>query len=173
MTTSNSPSHPHGTLRTQPRATGGIVDTALLTVALIFVLFGDVLAFNQLATQSPTDAMVQLAVFSIGGAGVVEGLRRLLTPTLNRSRRSAIFPFLLGIASLVCWRLQAPTLWLVVLAAVASIACGILAFRTLWGASRSNSPAIELFGLLCLAQTLAFSYLTVLTAIDIAPSVVR
>ena len=50
----------------------------LLVLALLAVVLGDVMAFNQLATQSATDAIIPLLVVSIGTAMAIDGLRRIV-----------------------------------------------------------------------------------------------
>jgi hypothetical protein len=142
------------------------LNSALFVLVLLLVLFGDVLAFNQLATQSPTDALLQLLVFAIGGAGIIESLRRLLTPAPTRSRASALIPGALGIAAVVVWRAELPLGISLIITSIATIISGVLAFRLLWGASRSQQAHVEVLGLLGLAQTITFGYLTVLAAVD-------
>jgi hypothetical protein len=148
------------------RSSASPINSALFGIVLALILIGDVLAFNQLATQSPTDALLQLLVFAVGGAGIFEALRRLLTPLPNQSRASAFFPGLVGCAALIAWRAELPLgIWLII-TSIATVASGILAFRLLWGASRSQQTHIEILGLLGFAQTIAFGYLTVLAAVD-------
>lgn len=148
------------------RSSRSSLNSALFTLVLLFVLLGDVLAFNQLATQSPTDAILQLLVFAIGGAGIVESLRRLLTQASPRSRATAVVPGALGGAAIVVWRAQLPLGASLVITSIATLLCGVLAFRLLWGASRSQRAHIEVLGLLGFAQTIVFGYLTVLAAVD-------
>lgn len=142
------------------------LNSALFVLVLLLVLLGDVLTFNQLATQSPTDALLQLLVFAIGGAGIVEFLRRLLAPTPTRPRASALIPGALGSAAIVAWRAQLPLGISVIITSIATIICGILAFRLLWGASRSQQAHVEVLGLLGFAQTIVFGYVAVLAAVD-------
>lgn len=141
---------------------------SLLSLALI--LFGDVLAFNQLATQSPTDALLQLVVFAIGGAGVVDCLRRALFPLPTERRFMAIFPGILGAAALLSWRAQLPISTSLVIAVIATLTCGLISFRLLRNASRSHRDYPEVLGLLSFAQTIVFGYVTVLATVDAAPA---
>jgi len=143
---------------------------ALFALVVVLVGLGDVLAFNQLATQSPTDALLQLLVFSIGFAGIVEAARRLLFPTSTSSRFSAITPGILGVAAVIAWRAETPIGASLTIAALATAASGVLVYRLLWGASRTRRDHAEIIGLLWFAQTMTFGYLTVLAALDAGPT---
>jgi hypothetical protein len=46
------------------------IQSVLLTFSLLLLVLADVLAFNQFATKSATDAILQIVVFAVGGAGL-------------------------------------------------------------------------------------------------------
>ena len=145
------------------------VRACLVAVMVVMVLVGDVLAFNQLATQSPTDAIVPVIVLVIGGGGVLEGLRRVLVPRTSESRSSAVVPGMCGVAALVTWRLQAPVGWSVILTIVAAVFVGTLALQDLRGngaGDDESGDARQVRGLLCLAQTLVLVSVASLAAAD-------
>ena len=145
--------------------------SALLVAAFAMLLLGDVLAFNQLATQSPTDAIVQIVVFSIGAAGIIECIRRLAAPTSTCPRRSAIVPGLLGTLALATWRAQLPAGIAVILTIAAAIAWGASTFRLLGGSEADqNTDNRQILGLFSFAQTIVLAYVAVLTAIDAGPT---
>ncbi len=153
------------------RSARSIAQVVLLTASLVLLLLGDVLAFNQLATQSATDAILQLIVFAIGGAGIFECLRRALCSDSALARGSALIPGLLGLAALISWRTQAPIGWFVALTVGATIFLGVITVRSLWGpAAREGSESAQLVGLLCLAQTIVFAYVAAFAAIDAGPA---
>ncbi|MEI7623592.1 MAG: hypothetical protein WCJ88_08550 [Actinomycetes bacterium] len=152
--------------------------TRLVFLALAFALLilGEVLAFNQLATQSPTDAILPILVFSIGAAGVVECLRRILFPSPSRTRRSAVIPGLLGILSIAAWRAQLAGGFSVIITLGAALAWGSFAFgllgKTSTDANTDNKPtadADQILGLFSFAQTIVLTYIAVLTVIDAGP----
>lgn len=139
----------------------------LLTTSLILVLIGDVLSFNQLATQSATDAILQTIVFSIGAAGFIEFLRRAITPVSRLERRTALVPAFLSVGSIVIWRAELPVGWSVIVTFAAAIALGTTVIQM---SRRSGDEPIDdsmqLLGLLCFAQTLIFIYIAALTTAD-------
>lgn len=162
-----SPGAPSPTNSTIVRRAGSL----LLILAFSALLLGDVLAFNQLATQSPTDAIVQVLVFSIGAAGVIECVRRLVAPTASGTRRSAAIPGLLGVIAIAIWRAQLPVGFAVIVTLAAAVAWGATAFRLLGGATADrDTQAEQLFGLFSFAQTIVLLSIAVLTAIEAGPS---
>ncbi|MEX1217986.1 MAG: hypothetical protein WEA11_05645 [Acidimicrobiales bacterium] len=152
---------------TDQRRSFSIVRTALLVLAIAFLLLGDILAFNQLATQSAVDAMTQSLVFSIGVAGAFEALRRLSVPKGSGPRMLALIPASLSFAAFVTWRSQLPIGWSLLITAAAACALGTIAVRTLWGTQRqSQDDTGQIKGLLCSAQTIVFVYLAALVVAD-------
>ena len=60
------------------RSLRSVTQSVILTFSLLLLVLADVLAFNQFATQSATDAILQIVVFAVGGAGLFEFLRFVL-----------------------------------------------------------------------------------------------
>ena len=155
------------TLSASPRTLRSVVHIAFVILASICLVLGDVLAFNQLATQSATDAILQLVVFAVGGAGVFECLRRAFCSHTSRGRLTAIVPGLLSIAAFIAWRSQVSVGWLVVITGAGALALGAVTVRLLWAQDRSGeSERDQLLGLLCLAQLIVFAYVGVLAIVD-------
>ncbi len=149
------------------RSLRSVTQSVILTFSLLLLVLADVLAFNQFATQSATDAILQIVVFAVGGAGLFEFLRRVLCCTSATGRRSAIVPGALSTAAFIAWRLHAPVGWLVIITIASAAFLGTIAVRSLWGPeSRKVSESVQLLGLLCLAQTIVLVYVAVLAAVD-------
>lgn len=153
---------------TRPRATAGsIAQIVLVTLTLVFLVLGDVLAFNQIATQSATDAILPVMVFSIGGAGFVEFIRQAVFGPTMKDRLFALVPGAVSAAALIGWKMQFPVGWSIVVTAIAATALATVVVRKLWSPSAGgDGDATQLIGLLCLAQTIVFVYLAVLAAAD-------
>jgi len=153
---------------TRPRrSAGSIAQNALVTLTLAFLMLGDVLAFNQLATQSATDAILQVLVFSIGGAGFVEFIRQAIFGPTIKERLFALVPGAVSVAALIGWKLQFPVGWSITVTAIAAVALATVVVRQLWSPSAErDGDAAQLFGLLCLAQTIVFVYFAVLATAD-------
>ena len=153
---------------TRPRAkAGSIAQIVLVTLTLVFLVLGDVLAFNQIATQSSTDAILQLMVFSIGGAGFVEFIRQAVFGPTMKDRLFALVPGAVSAAALIGWKLQFPVGWSVMVTAIAAAALATVVVRRLWGPSdEQDRDSAQFLGLLCLAQTIIFVYVAVLAAAD-------
>ena len=149
------------------RSLRSVTQSVILTFSLLLLVLADVLAFNQFATQSATDAILQIVVFAVGGAGLFEFLRRVLCCTSATGRRSAIVPGALSAAAFIAWRVHAPVGWLVIIMIASAAFLGTIAVRSLWGPeSRKVSESAQLIGLLCLAQTIVLVYVAVLAAVD-------
>ncbi|CAB4592185.1 unannotated protein [freshwater metagenome] len=143
------------------------IHEVLLTISLLLLLLADVLAFNQLATQSATDAILQVIVFAVGGAGFFEFLRRTLCSTTTRGRWSGIIPGAMSAAALIAWRTNAPLGWLVIITIASAAFLAVIAFRSLGGSgSAESSESTQIIGLLCLAQTIVLLYVAALATID-------
>jgi hypothetical protein len=154
-------------LEATKRSLHSILETALATCSLFLLVLGDVLALNQIATQSATDAILQIVVFAIGGAGLVEFLRRALCFRTAGARWTAIIPGTLSLAAFGAWRAQVPVGWFVIITLAATAFLAVLTIRSLWGSENDEgSEAIQLIGLVCLAQTIVFVYVAALAAID-------
>lgn len=153
---------------TRPRATAGsIAQIVLVTLTLAFLVLGDILAFNQIATQSATDAILPMMVFSIGGAGFVEFIRQAIFGATMKERLFALVPGALSVAALIGWKLQFPVIWSITVTAIAAAALAAVVVRKLWSPSdERDGDAAQLLGLLCLAQTIVFVYIAVLAAAD-------
>ncbi|MCX6509325.1 MAG: hypothetical protein NT081_00735 [Actinobacteria bacterium] len=153
---------------TRPRrAAGAIAQIAMITLTLAFLVLGDVLAFNQIATQSATDAIVQVMVFSIGGAGFVEFIRQAVFGPTIKERLFALVPGAVSVAALIGWKLQFPVGWSIMVTAIAAVALATVVVRKLWSPSTErDGDATQLLGLLCLAQTTVFVYVAVLATAD-------
>jgi hypothetical protein len=152
------------------RSLRSVAQSVLLSMSLLLLVLADVLAFNQFATQSATDAIIQIIVFAVGGAGLFEFLRRALCCTSTVDRWSAIVPGALSAGAFIAWRMQAPVGWLVIITIASAAFLGVIAVRSLWGPENSKvSESGQLVGLLCLAQTIVLVYVAVLAAVDAGP----
>ena len=153
---------------TRPRAkAGSIAQIVLVTLTLVFLVLGDVLAFNQIATQSATDAILPMMVFSIGGAGFVEFIRQAVFGPTMKERLFALVPGVVSAAALIGWKLQFPVGWSIMVTALAAAALATVVVRRLWGPSdEQDRDSAQFLGLLCLAQTIIFVYVAVLAAAD-------
>lgn len=149
------------------RSATSVAQTAFLSCTFVLLVLGDVLAFNQLATQSATDAILQVLVFAIGGAGIFECVRRLVCGTSSHHRWSAAIPGLLSAAAFASWRLQVPVGWFVLVTIGAAAFTGTVSVRALRGTGdRNGQEADQLLGLFCLAQTIIFVYVAALATVD-------
>jgi hypothetical protein len=149
------------------RSLRSATQSVLLSISLLLLVLADVLAFNQFATQSATDAILQIIVFAVCGAGLLEFLRRVLCCDSAAGRWSAIFPGVLSAGAFIAWRMHAPVGWLVIITIASAAFLGTIAVRSLWGPeSRKVSESAQLVGLLCLAQTIVLVYVAALGAID-------
>jgi fatty-acid desaturase len=149
------------------RSYQSVLQAVLLTCSLVFLVFADVLAFNQIATQSATDVILHIVVFAIGGAGIFEFLRRVLCSRSASIRWTAIIPAALSLAAFGAWRAQAPVCWFVLITLAATAFLAVITIRSFWGSENDeDSESIQLIGLLCLAQTIVFAYVAALAVID-------
>jgi hypothetical protein len=163
--------HPEAIMTTElsrpQRSLRSATQSVLLSISLLLLVLADVLAFNQFATQSATDAILQIIVFAVCGAGLLEFLRRVLCCDSAAGRWSAIFPGVLSAGAFIAWRMHAPVGWLVIITIASAAFLGTIAVRSLWGPeSRKVSESAQLVGLLCLAQTIVLVYVAALAAID-------
>ena len=152
----------------RPRATAGsIAQIVLVTLTLVFLVLGDVLALNQIATQSATDAILPMMVFSIGGAGFVEFIRQAVFGPTMKERLLALVPGVVSAGALIGWLLQFPVIWSIMVTAIAAAALATVVVRKLWSPStEQDRDSVQFLGLLCLAQTTVFVYVAVLGAAD-------
>lgn len=94
-----------------------------LILTLVAVLLGDTMAFNQLATQSATDAIIPLLVVSIGVAAALEAVRRVVC---GRRMVDVVLALSCAIVSALGWFAWAAywpivaSAWIVVAAALLS-----------------------------------------------------
>jgi hypothetical protein len=154
-------------LKRSRHTVGSIAQIVLTTLTLAFLVLGDVLAFNQIATQSATDAIVQVMVFSIGGAGFVEFIRQAVFGSMMRERLFALVPGAVSAAALIGWKLQFPVSWSIMVTAIAATALASVVVPKLWRPStEKDGDTAQFLGLLCLAQTIVFVYVAVLAAAD-------
>ncbi len=151
-----------------------ILQAAFLTGSLTLLVLADVLALNQIATQSATDAILQVVVFAIGGAGLFEFLRRMLCSRTAVARWTAIIPAALSIAAFGAWRAQVSVGWFVIITLAATAFLAAITIRSLWGSENDeDSASLQLIGLFCLAQTIVFVYVAALAAIDAGSTIFR
>ena len=149
------------------RSLRSVAQSVLLSMSLLLLVLADVLAFNQFATQSATDAIFQIVVFAVGGAGLFEFLRRVLCCTSAADRWSAIVPGVLSAGAFIAWHMHAPVGWLVIITIASAAFLGTIAVRSLWGPESSKvSESVQLLGLLCLAQTIVLVYVAILATVD-------
>jgi|GEM_PF-1074786 len=129
---------------------------AILLVAIIsLAIFGDVLGFNQLATQSPIDAVLQILVFVVGAAGALEAERGFLTETKLSRRLVALGFALLSIAAFATWFAGFSTGVMATLVTLSGLLIGGVGIHTLWGQDQKiSSESRQLIGFVALAQGL-------------------
>lgn len=136
---------------------------SLLVIAFVIAVFGDVLGFNQLATQSAFDAVIQICVFVIGFAGIVEAARRLVFASRRSDRLIGIAFAALSLAAIVTWAAGWSTgiqATVVILGGLLISGCGA---TILWGNRHEHSSeSMQVAGLLALAQGLITIWFAVL-----------
>lgn len=124
------------------RHTIGVVLQAAVLVALVLA---DVLAFNQLTTQSAIDGIIQLSVVGVGAGGVLLAAALLVLPLPAVERTLAPLVALLAVSTLAGWRGGWPIGWAVLACAISGIVWILLGSR--WSArarlvtGRSRTPA--------------------------------
>lgn len=138
---------------------------ALRGIAVVLLVLGDVLAFNQLATQSPTDAIIQLSVVGIGFAGAIDAIRRLACARTRTDRLLGLPIAMLAIAAIIGWRARWPIGSEVLTCAVAAALSVVVGLRSLARADR-DPAASQLPGVFSLAQALVFAWFAVLAALS-------
>ena len=141
------------------------IDRTLTVVVLVGIALADVLAFNQLATQSPIDGILQLTVVGIGFAGAVEAIRRLAFGAGLVDRLLAVPVASLSIAALLGWRANWPTGADVVLCSLAAVLLVIVGLRSL-ARVETHPTATQVPGVLAVAQALVLGWFAVLAGLS-------
>lgn len=126
------------------------IDSYLIIVLLVFA---DVMAFNQAATQSAIDANLQMVFWGVFVAGVAETLRRIF-----RRRLDAIATFVVSAAGFLGWYWDWSNEMLSLLTLLGAALVGLEALRKFKGAAAelerlgaepdSHSPQRSLGGVL-------------------------
>ena len=139
------------------------VDRSMLVIAFVIAIFGDVVGFNQLATQSTFDAIIQLCVFVVGFAGVVEAARRLVFARRSSDRLIGIAFAVLSLAAIITWSAGWATgvqSLVVLIGGLLVAACGV---TVLWqNRHEHSSESSQVGGLLALAQGVVMVWFSVL-----------
>ena len=147
---------------------------ALLIGELIIVILGDAVALNQIATQSPTDAVIPLLVLSVGLAFPVEALRRLICRRRSADLAAAALLAIEAVLAWVAWSSPWPvraSAWLLIVAAATGVLlCTLLPSAP--GPDRSrpadhDAPSsTSMIGLLGAMQAVVVVYVAVLALLD-------
>jgi len=126
------------------------IDSYLIIVLLVFA---DVMAFNQAATQSAIDANLQMVFWGVFVAGAAETLRRIF-----RRRLDAIATFVVSAAGFLGWYWDWSNEMLSLLTVLGAALVGLEALRKFKGAAAelerlgaepdSHSPQRSLGGVL-------------------------
>lgn len=142
-----------------------ILDRVLRPIVYGLVVLADVLAFNQLATQSPTDGIMQLTVVGVGFAGALEAVRRLASAHSTADRLLGL-PFGgLALLAIVGWRAQWPVGAGVVICGLAAVVVAVLGVRAMAATSR-DPEASQFLAILTVAQALILAWFAVLAGVD-------
>ena len=140
-----------------------IIMRLLASITFLVLVLADALAFNQLATQSPTDGIIQLSVVGVGFGGMLTALTMLVAA---RPRvLLALAPIVGAVAALtlIGWRAQWPI-------GTAVVACGISAIT--WGVVASvgrgpdGRPPSRFVTSVAIAQAVIALWFAVLVGID-------
>jgi hypothetical protein len=153
---------------TSGRTTRSVIDATLLAAALLVAALGDVLGFNQLATQSPTDAIVQVVVVSVFAAGTIEAVRRVLFGRSILGRVLALPIALLAVDGFFAWRVPWTTGAMTLIVGGSGLLVGAIGAWTLWSnRHETDADAVQIAGLLAAAQGLLLVYFALLAVGDI------
>lgn len=144
------------------------IDSTLFGLAVAAAVIGDILGLNQLATQSPTDAIVQVVVFAVGGAGAIEAARRFVFGRSPVERALAVPFALLAIGGFVAWHTPWSTGAMATLAAVTGLFIGGLGAAMIRRNRRVTDPGpTQMIALAAMAQSLLLIYFAALAIADI------
>lgn len=144
------------------------IDGTLFGLVLAAALLSDILGFNQLTTQSPTDAIVQVIVFSVGGAGAIEAVRRIVFGRSSVERVLAIPFALLSISGFAAWCAPWSTGAMAMITAVSGLFIAGLGAATIRRNRRVTDPgAAQIISLVAMAQGLLLIYFAALAIGDI------
>lgn len=141
------------------------VDGVLRVVVHVVVVLADVLAFNQLATQSPTDGILQLTVVGVGFAGALEALRRLAFAATRFDRLLGIPLAALSALALVGWRAQWPVGVGVVCCGLTAVLVAVLGVRALSATAR-DPEASQFSAIVTVAQAMILAWFAVLAGVS-------
>lgn len=149
-----------------------VVDEVLYTCAATIAVFADVLAFNQVATQSPTDGILQLVVVGVGLAGGIEAIRRLALASDRTDRLLGLPLAALSILAVIGWRAGWPVGGAVIVSAATAVVVGVIGARASLalraeddGPSGRPEPGSSQFAvILTIAQAMVLAWFAILTA---------
>lgn len=163
-TTTTDPNH---RIESSPRRSrvGSAIDRLLQSLVVAIVVLADVLAFNQLATQSPIDGLLQLTVIGVGLAGSIEAVRRLVFGPAGLERLLGAPLAALGVAATIGWRAQWPVGAGVLACALAAIVVAVIGVRALAVTARSADTS-QFVAILTVAQAMILVWFALLAGAD-------
>ena len=136
-------------------------DAALGIVIMVVAVLADVLAFNQFATQSAIDAIVQLSFVGVGIGGALEALRRLVLGPTVVDRLLGVPLAVASVVALAGWRAQWPIGWSVLCCLVAGIVVMAIGARRMARSERTSAVAV-----LTLTQAMVLLWFAAVVAVD-------
>lgn len=164
MTIDDSTADPDVAAATKPPSVRTRFDHGLVILVFAIAIFGDVLAFNQLATQSPIDGNLMILVLVVGVAGVVEGLRRIALGGDTTARMIGVVLVALAAMAYVAWSVPWSTEFQGLIVIAAAVVIGLLSISLLWRQRNGEGSDMTQFaGLLALAQAIVAVWFGVLT----------
>ena len=144
-----------------------MLSSTFLVLMLVVVLVGDTMAFNQLATQSATDAILPILVLSVGVTFALEAVRRIVC---RRDRADVAIAVASGIVSglgWIAWTAYWPlagAAWIVIAAAaLGGVATNVRPLVPTAHPRQDLGGAVAVLGLL---QTIVLTYFAVLALVD-------
>ena len=149
----------------RPSGAAVVVDGVLRTLVYAIVVLADTLAFNQLATQSPTDGILQLTVVGVGFAGGLEAIRRLVLARSRTDRLLGAPLAALAALAIVGWRAQWPSGAGVVACGLTAVVVGVIGSRAMAATSR-DPEASQFLAILTVTQALILAWFAVLAGVD-------
>lgn len=141
------------------------IGRTLAVVVLALAVLADTLAFNQLATQSAIDGMIQLSVLGVGATGALLALTLLFLPDPRGERALVPVSAALAVVSFIGWRAQWPIGWAVLGCAASAAVWLVLGLRsTAWARVGPVDP--RFVAVATTTQGLIFLWFAALVAID-------
>ena len=161
--TDHVPTDPALAIATGPPSLRTRLDHGLVVTVFSIAIFGDVLAFNQLATQSPIDGNLMVLVLVVGLAGALEGIRRVALGGDATARIIGVVLVVLAVIAFLAWSVPWITEFQGLVVIAAAVVIGLLSTSLLWRQRHdASSDATQFAGLLALAQAIVAMWFGVL-----------